>query len=149
MDKKLAAYKEKYQKKLRLNVILIALMTVLLIVFAVFAPETLKAEDSFDFQTGLLAGVLAMFILITLRSFFIFRDDTKLRREYIEEHDERRRHIRRLAGYPFVVYSSAAMLVIGSFIGYLSREAFIALIAAGMIQLLLSVLIKFVAGRSI
>lgn len=149
MDKKFEVYRQKTRKLAFFLTGLNALLALAIILFRLLLPASVTETDSFQYQLGFLCGVLAALIVVNIQVFRNLKDEKKLRERFIEAYDERLRHIRRLAGMPFVLYTSTAMLIIGSFIGYISRAAFIALVAAGLGQLFISFAVKTVAKKKI
>lgn len=100
------------------------------------------ASRTIELLYGVLIGLefVAVFRLVHYRK--ALQSELLLKKEYNWERDERMQAIRAKAGVPFVLFTSVAMLLAGSVIGYYSDVAFYTLVGAAVLQLLASGLVK-------
>lgn len=146
----LTAYKKIVEKRLNRMCCLIAIFLLVMVVVPRFFdfPE----DDPRNFVTGMLAGMsiggslVALFI--TMKQAKALKDENLLRQLYIEEHDERQRMIRQKAGDPMVKYLSLCLVVAGMFCCVFNIGITIALTAAAIFQLLVSVIVKFICCKT-
>ena len=88
-----------------------------------------------------------MGFLVIMRWGRALKDDTRLRRMYNEEHDERLQAIRARAGLPMGLYLSLGMLVAGCVAGFFSGTVMLTLVLAAGAQLLVCVAVKLILTR--
>ena len=100
-----------------------------------------------SFLLGMAAGGAIMGFPIIMRCGRALGDDTRLKRLYNEEHDERLQAIRARAGLPMGLYLSLGMLAAGCAAGFLSETVMITLVLAAGAQLLVCVTVKLILLR--
>lgn len=142
----LTAYKKTVEKRLNILRILVACFLIIMAATNLFVE--LPEDDPRNFIPGMLTGmgcggsIAALFIIMQQSK--ALKDEEKLRKMYIEEHDERHRMIMQKAGQPLVIYLSLALIAAGLFAGFFSITVTIVLTAAAIFQLLVSAVLKFI-----
>ena len=76
------------------------------------------------------------------------KDDTALRRLYNQEHDERMQAIRARAGIPVTLFMGVALMGAGLVATFFNMTVSLTLVAAGLVELLVSLAIKFWCMRT-
>lgn len=141
---------EAYKKELRSRIVigrLFALMVIAVGIYDTFFAEGVVEDHITSFQKGMLTGIAFVAIFYVIRSQAMLKDEHKLRLGYYKEYDERARLIQSKAGLPMILYTSAIMIIVGSLIARSYPSAFIALVVAGVGQLLVAGLTKAVLSR--
>jgi len=140
-----------YKKAIRTRILLLAvpmLFSAALGIYDVFfAGPEIKDSFIFGFQSGVATacGLLAAILVIRYRA--ILHDEKRLQLEFNKENDERRKAIRAKAGLPMILFTSVLMIIAGTIAAYFNAAVFIALIAAALCQLTISVVVKLVYMR--
>ena len=75
------------------------------------------------------------------------QDDGKLRKLYIEEHDERQQAIRARAGQPMVIFLSLGLVMIAAVVFFFNETVAATLALAAAAQCLTSLTVKLVCSR--
>lgn len=114
-----------------------------------FAGVEVIDDHIVSFQKGLLVGIAFISIAIVIKAQATLKDHQELRLEYNRERDERSRLIQSKAGLSMIIYTSAAMILTASLIARSFPMAFIALVAAGVGQMLVAGVTKIILSRRI
>jgi len=135
-----------YKKVLKRRMVVfsaLVLVCVGLLVYSQFwAPDTLKNSAVFAFQRGLASSGALILAFLLFKYCRILSDETKLRKNYNQENDERTKAIRAKAGYPMVVILSLLLVLAGMIAGYFNTTVFAVLIAAALFQMFACVALK-------
>ena len=141
---------EKYRKKVRIKMILLALLALTAVALGIYNVFFEGDTEALGFSAGMLSGFhtgmangIGFFALIRL--FFLgkaIRDEKALKELYNKEHDERLREIRAKAGMPILLITSVLMLIAALIAGPLSVPIFYTLLIASSAQLLISLGVK-------
>lgn len=142
-----------YEKKIRKRINLFAVVTMVAACFCVFdqffASESLRQNDIYAFQLGILCAIAILCSLNIVKYKKILKDSNKLRFEYNKENDERIKSIRSKAGFPIILYTSIAMIFAGIIGGYFNIIIFNTLIITALCQIVISAILKLVYMKKI
>lgn len=142
----LTEYRKTVEK--RLNLMRILVVCFLLIMAAVNLFVDLPEDDPRNFIPGMLCGMgcggSIVTLIIIMQQSKALKDEEKLRKLYIEEHDERHRLIMQKAGQPMVIFLSLVLIAAGLIAGFFSITITVTLTAAAIFQLLASTVVKFI-----
>ena len=137
---------EKYRKTIKIRMALLAVIILFAMALGVydvfFASEAAKESFIVGFQIGGVTGMGLVAIFAFIRLGLILADDTKLKRRYNVENDERLKAIRAKSGMPMLLVTSGAMLIAGIIAGYFNQTVFFTLIAAAVCQMLVGAVVK-------
>jgi len=100
-----------------------------------------------EFQTGLLTGLSAIFIYLIFRYNLAMKDNTKLKKLYNAEHDERRKEIKQKSGGNVIIFSSIIIVFVGIILGSFNEIVFYSLIGCAFFQLNLCAMLKLYYSR--
>lgn len=147
-------YKKTVKRRLVLCVLL-AVITLALLVYLILAIGSVHDDSSKTMAEGFLAGFpcgicLGIFILSTaviFRSWFMLRDEKKLRLGYNSDNDERMKLIRAKAGYPFSVVTAVIMIIAGLLLVRVNMTVSLTAIACACGQLIVSLAFKLVYSK--
>ena len=136
------AYRNTIKRRITVGLAFI-LVVIAILVYDSFFAETGALEDHIaSFQMGMLAGIAFVALFFVIQGRQLLKDERKLQLEYNKEHDERMQAIQAKAGLPMIIYTSALMIIIASLIARSYPGAFIPLVVAGMIQLVIALITK-------
>ena len=136
---------ERYRQSLRRRLTLLGVMEALFFLLMHFG-RSMEGPVA-GFLLGMAAGGAIMGFLVIMRWGRALKDDTRLRRMYNEEHDERLQAIRARAGLPMGLYLSLGMLAAGCVAGFFSGTVMLTLVLAAGAQLLVCVAVKLILTR--
>lgn len=142
---------DKYRATLRrrMTVFRILWLAYLLMMVAMrFAPAAVTEHPAYSGLFGFLAGGLLVGIVLAARFNRALKDDTELHRLHNKEHDERMQAIRAKAGYPVTVFMSLGLIAAGLVATFINMTVSLTLIIAAVVQLLVSLGIKFWCMRT-
>ena len=142
---------DKYKKKLKVRMLLMAIAIIFAVVLLIF--NSLRMVEAGDdgtfskgfidgFQNGLLAAIVGIFCVFTIKYLSIFNNERKLKLWYNEENDERKNQIRLKSGGNVVLVDSVIIIFAGIIAGYFNEIIFFSLIACALFQLIVSAVIK-------
>jgi hypothetical protein len=101
-----------------------------------------KYELLSSFQLGFLIGIGLVAVFMMFKMGNALKDETKLKILYHEEHDERLSLIRQKSGMPMLAITSCIMIFAGIIAGYVNEIVFFTLIAAAILQIIISLFVK-------
>ena len=136
---------ERYRRSLRRRLTLLGVMDALFFLLMHFGRG--MEGPVAGFLLGMAAGGAIMGFLVIMRWGRALKDETRLRRMYNEEHDERLQAIRARAGLPMGLYLSLGMLAAGCVTGFFSGTVMLTLVLAAGAQLLVCVAVKLILTR--
>lgn len=117
-------------------------MYLLLIAATRFAAPAVTEHPAYAGLLGFCAGGLLVGIFGMAKFHRALKDDTALRRLYNQEHDERMQAIRAKAGVPVTLFMGAGLMAAGLVATFFSMTVALTLIAAGLAELLLTLVLK-------
>ena len=141
MEKELERYRKTLQSRMGCYRLL-SLLYLLVTVGTRFAAEEAMAHPAFGFLQGCGCAAMVLAVVQIVRMYRAFKDETTLRRLYNQEHDERMQAIRAKAGLPVTLIMSMMMIAGGLLCSLINVTAALTLVAAGVVQMLVSLVIK-------
>lgn len=142
---------DQYRATLRRRITIFRLLWLaylLMMVATRFAPAAVTEHPAYSGLFGFLAGGLLVGIVGTFRFSRALKDDTELRRLYNQEHDERMQAIRAKAGFPMTVFMGMGMIAAGLVATFFNMTVALTLIVAAVVQMLVSLGVKFWCMRT-
>ncbi|MFA0815440.1 MAG: hypothetical protein ACC608_06585 [Anaerofustis sp.] len=144
-------YKAKLKKDIALNSLLaLAVIAVCTASFLGLIPKA-PGERFGDFMQGFLLGlsgtVVVFFIVGTIRTILMMKNETKLRNAYIKENDERTKFIASKTGGRVMHTSGVIILVAAIISGYFSSTVFFSLLGCSMFLMLIIIVLTAYYGR--
>lgn len=141
---------DKFKRTLKIRIILFSLFSIacaVIIVLDVFgALENIKAlalnPNILSFQLGVVTALGLISALYSAKYRRALKDEKKLQLLYNSMNDERMKLIRQKAGMPLIAVTSILIMFAGVIIGYFNETIFIALVAAGFVQMMISNFVK-------
>lgn len=104
--------------------------------------EDLFTGKLIGFQCGLSGSLLLPFIFMISRYTVIMKDETKLRKLYNWENDERKKEIKQKAGGNVILLCSVSIIFAGIVAGYFNEIVFYSLIGCALFLLHVSIVLK-------
>lgn len=108
----------------------------------IIAPYRQFDEHIISFTYGFFIGIEFVVLTNLIKYQKALKNSEKAQNLYIEETDERTKAIRAKAGMPLLPICSLLMITASMIVGYFSNAAFISLVIAALVQLLISGFIK-------
>ena len=141
---------EKYRKKVRIKMVLLALLSLTAVALGIYNVFFEGDTGASGFSAGMLSGFrtgmaigIGFFALIRMIGLGkAIRDEKALKELYNKEHDERLREIRAKAGIPLLLITSVLMLIAALIAGPMNVTVFYTLLIASAAQLLISLGVK-------
>lgn len=118
------------------------LFYVLLVASMNLANERFTEHPAFSGLMGFMAGGLLVGIISMGKLHKALKDDTALRRLYNKEHDERMQAIRSKAGVPVTLLMGMGLQAAGLVATFFDMTVALTLIAAGLVELLVTLALK-------
>lgn len=142
---------------MRIRIILSSIFTIVcagLIVLDVFGVlKSIKAlalnPNILSFQLGVVTALGLITALYSVKYRRAVKDEKKLELLYNSMNDERMKLIRQKAGMPLIAVTSILIMFTGVIIGYFNETIFIALVAAGFGQMMISNFVKLYYMKNI
>jgi hypothetical protein len=141
---------EEFKKKIKQRIIIFTGMALVAVVFGIYdsfvisnsKESSMAAGMVAGFQSGIILGmgILSLIQIIRLRK--SITDETKLKKLYNQEHDERLKTIRSKAGMPMLMIASIVMLIAAIIAGYTNITIFYTLVIAAIAQLSIGAIVK-------
>jgi uncharacterized membrane protein len=147
---------EKYKIVLKKRIAILAGLIILAVILEICNFNNVfgnAGSDGFDggvitgFQTGLISALIGIFIYIIIRYSLAMKDNTKLKKLYNTEHDERRKDIKQKCGGNVVIFSSVIIIFGGIILGNFNQIIFFSLIGCAMFQLNFCAILKLYYSR--
>lgn len=149
---------EQYRKTVKRRLVLCVLLAILALALSAYLFITIGSEhddstktmaDGFliGFPCGICLGIFILSVAVIFRSWFMLRDEKKLRLGYNRDNDERMKLIRAKAGYPFSLVTAVAMIIVGLLLSRVNMTASLTAIACACGQLIVSVVFKAVYSK--
>lgn len=147
MEKRLECLRGQIELKMKRCTGLIAILTILLVVVSTGRiPLHLADQNGTDFLQGFQVGIMVALDILAVMNLTRYRnalkDETKLKRLYAQEHDERQKYIGQMAGKSSMVTNLVLLSVAAVIAGYFSFQVFITLLVVMLIQCLVTLGMK-------
>lgn len=138
---------EAYRKKVQRRLVWMRVMALTFVVVELVVSRLVPDSNATNYVWGGCIGgaMVALGILAQQRN--ALKDDEKLRKLYIEEHDERVKAIRAKAGQPMVMYLSLGLAMVAAVVFFFNETVAITLTLAAVAQLLVSLIVKLVCMK--
>lgn len=147
---------EKYKRVLKKRIIILAGLIILAVGLEICNFNNVFGNagvDGFDrgvltgFQSGLLYGLTSIFIYLIVSYSLAMKDNTKLKKLYNTEHDERRKEIKQKSGGNVIIFNSIIIIFVGIIGGNYNEIVFYSLIGCAIFQLNLCAILKLYYSR--
>ena len=139
---------EAYRKKVQRRLAIMRLLAVVFLVVETVVTRCVPENNATNFIWGFCMGGALVALVILFQQSKALKDDEKLCRMYIEEHDERKQAIRAKAGQPMVIYLSLGMAMVAAVVFFFSETVAITLALAAVAQMLVSLVVKLVGMKT-
>ncbi|MHC1748590.1 MAG: hypothetical protein AB9856_09445 [Cellulosilyticaceae bacterium] len=141
---------EKYRSIVQKRIMLLMVLTIVGIGIQIVGSCNLFGITGRDFtdgavvgfQMGLLFGIIGVSIGLTIRYGLALKDETKLKKLYNTENDERRKVIKQKSGGNVMLVSTCIIILVGIIAGYFNHIVFLSLVGAAIFQLMICVILK-------
>lgn len=141
---------DKYKMVLKKRIIILAVFVLFaltltgysLLIVSNSVGEDLFAGNLIGFQCGLSCSLLLPFIFLITRYRSIMNNETKLRKLYNWENDERKKEIKQKSGANVILFCSVIIIFAGIIAGYFNEIVFYSLIGCAFFLLHVSVGLK-------
>ena len=138
---------EAYRKKVQRRLVWIRLLAVTFIVVELAVSRWIAESNATNFIWGGCIGGAFVALVVLARQRKALKDDEKLRKMYIEEHDERQQAIRAKAGQPMVIYLSLGLAMTAAVVFFFNEVVAATLALAAVAQMLVSLIVKLVCMK--
>lgn len=136
-----------YRKKLERRMVWIRLALVIFLVVELVVSRLVEDNAATSYVWGMCVGGALMGLVVMARIRRSLKDEGKLRRLWIDEHDERMQAIRAKAGVPMVIYLSLGLSLTAAVVIFFNETVAITLILAALAQLAVSLVVKLVCMK--
>ncbi|MCM1149386.1 MAG: hypothetical protein NC319_04775 [Butyricicoccus sp.] len=149
---------EQYKKAVKRRLLLCVLLAIITLALSVYlflvigsehddSAKTMAGGFLAGFPCGICLGIFILSIAVIFRSWFMLRDEKKLRLGYNRDNDERMKLIRAKAGYPFSVVTAVIMIIAGLLLAQVNMTVSLTAIACACGQLIVSLVFKAVYSK--
>lgn len=138
----MANYRKTLKTRIRLLLVPLLISAVLGVYDVFFAPAEIKDSFVFGYVLGITAGLAFCSIFLMFKYTRALSNETRLKKLYNWENDERLKAIRAKAGIPAIIITSVAILIAGVIASFYSYTVFYTLTAVSVIQLLVANMLK-------
>jgi len=123
------------------------------IIFAVAANifyfPRMSENPVYHFVTGMLAGLIPVLIVMTLKNRRVMKDDARLREMHIKENDERLLMIKQKAGSAFLPISAIGLGAAATVSLYFDQTIFFTLLGAMIFMALVKIILRLYYTRKL
>lgn len=137
---------EEFEKRVKNRMIWLSVIAVLLLTSSILKVVTVTDAEKTGASGFAVGFSIAAGLLFVIRMIYYWKalgDPVALRKLYNQENDERMKVIRAKAGQPLLSITSSLMLIAGAFLGNVDEKVMFALLIAAVVQLLISIAVKF------
>lgn len=147
---------EEFKMKVKYRIALFAGLTLAAAALGIYnvffmpVPDNATMTDGVivGFQSGLILGIGMIAVVQIFKLTRVVNDETKLKLLYNQEHDERLKAIRSMAGMPMLMITSVLMLIAAIIAGYFNIVVFYTLVLAATAQLTIGAIVKLVCMKT-
>ena len=118
---------EVYRKKVQRRLVWMRLLAVTFVVVELVVSRWIAESNATNFIWGGCIGGGLTALVVLFQQSKALKDDEKLRKMYIEEHDERKQAIRAKAGQPMVIYLSLGLAMTAAVVFFFNETVAITL----------------------
>ena len=138
---------EAYRNKVQRRLVWMRVMALGFIVVEFGVSRWVAEGNATNYVWGICMGGGFAALVILFQQSKALKDDEKLRKMYIEEHDERKQAIRAKAGQPMVIYLALGMAMTAAVTFFFNETVAITLALAAVVQMLASLIVKLVCMK--
>lgn len=138
---------ETYRKKVQRRLVWMRLLAVIFVVAELVGSRFVPDGNASNYVWGLCVGGGFVALVALFQQSKALKDDEKLRKMYIEEHDERQMAIRAKAGQPMVFFLSMGLVMIAAVVFFFNEVVAATLALAAAAQCLVSLVVKLVCMK--
>ena len=138
---------EAYRKKVQRRLVWMRLLAVIFVVVELVGSRFVPDGNASNYVWGMCVGGGFMALVRLFLQSKALKDDEKLRKMYIEEHDERQMAIRAKAGQPMVLFLSLGLVMIAAVVFFFNETVAVTLALAAVAQMLVSLIVKLVCMK--
>ncbi len=138
---------EAYRKKVQRRLVWMRLLAVTFVVVELAVSRWIAESNATNFVWGGCIGGALVALVVLAQQRKALQDDEKLRKMYIEEHDERKQAIRAKAGQPMVLFLSLGLVMIAAVVFFFNEVVAATLALAAAAQCLVSLVVKLVCTK--
>ncbi len=138
---------EAYRKKVQRRLVIVRVLALIFIVVELAVSRWIAESNATNFIWGGCIGGALVALVILSQQRQALKDDEKLRKMYIEEHDERKQAIRAKAGQPMVLFLSLGLVMIAAVVFFFNETVAITLALAAVAQMLASLMVKLICTK--
>lgn len=138
---------EAYRKKVQRRLVWMRLLAVIFVVAELVGSRFVPDGNASNYVWGMCVGGGFVALVVLFQQSKALKDDEKLRKMYIEEHDERKQAIRAKAGLPMVIYLSLGMAMTAAVVFFFNETVAITLALAAVAQMLVSLVVKLICTK--
>jgi len=143
---------EVFKSKVKRRITLFSVLTLAAVALSVYDVFFMNVPDDATmsngvitgFQSGLILGLGMVAVVQIIKLTRVINNETKLKLLYNQEHDERLKTIRSIAGMPMLMITSILMLIAAIIAGYFNIIVFYTLVLAATAQLSIGTIVKLV-----
>lgn len=142
---------EKYRCEVKKRIAILGALIIAAVgieIFSIITVTSIDHEGAFSdgalegFPIGLLTGIMVLLIMKVIQYSIAIKNDTKLRKLYNMENDERKRIIKEKSGANVVIFSSIIIIFVAIILGHYSKTIFLTLVGCAFFLLLVSISLK-------
>jgi len=140
---------ENYRKKLRNRIIIAGIYCALVLALTIAAKIAGLDDSATSFNLGFGVGIGAVMVSFMMKYRSALKREDKLKKLYIEEHDERQKHVDAQVGRTGInvlIMSFALAMLISH---YFSRTIFFMLLAATLFTVAVKAVLGFYYNRKV
>lgn len=138
---------EAYRKKVQRRLVWMRLLAVIFVVAELVGSRFVPDGNASNYVWGMCVGGGFVALVVLFQQSKALKDDEKLRKMYIEEHDERKQAIRAKAGQPMVIYLSLGLAMTAAAVFFFNETVAITLALAAVAQMLVSLMVKLICTK--
>lgn len=138
---------EAYRKKVQRRLVWMRLLAVTFVVVELVVSRWIAESNATNFIWGGCIGGAFVALVVLAQQRKALQDDEKLRKLYIEEHDERKQAIRAKAGQPMVLFLSLGLVMTAAVVFFFNETVAATLALAAAVQCLVSLAVKLVCMK--
>ena len=138
---------EAYRKKVQRRLVWMRVLAVVFVVVELVGSRFVLDGNASKHVWGVCVGGGCMARGVLFQQSKALKDDEKLRKMYIEEHDERQQAIRAKAGQPMVIYLSLGLAMTAAVVFFFNEAVAVTLALAAVAQMLVSLIVKLVCMK--
>lgn len=138
---------EAYRKQVQRRLVWMRVLAVTFVVVELAVSRWIAESNATNFIWGGCIGGAFVALVVLAQQRKALQDDEKLRKMYIEEHDERKQAIRAKAGQPMVLFLSLGLVMIAAVVFFFNEVAAATLALAATAQCLVSLAVKLVCMK--